>query len=185
MQFDINTLYAKTFGYVGLPFPLGTITQPTVDALKNKLATLSDSLLGKSDVLGRAYFMPVKINSIELPNPVISIEAQKNILKTIVAGKEGTVKELISANDYQIKIVGIAINDAADNIDIEQMTALYEMYKENRMLPIICAITEVFEVSNIVIEQFKIIPIEGSVNTFGYEMNLVSDDDFAAIFSNV
>ncbi len=66
---------------------------------------------------GRWFFMPVsfKYNStntngevvrrvLELPDAIISITGKKTIVETAMVERKGTVKELISVDDYDITI---------------------------------------------------------------------------------
>ena len=86
------------------------------------------STLRKRDANGRWYFMPVvlvyKGKEYEMPNSLISIRGKKNIVSTPMVGRKGTVKELISMDDYEISIQGVALDtDWPD----DQLAAIKDM----------------------------------------------------------
>ena len=60
----------------------------------------------------------------EIPNAVISIRGKKSIVETAMVGRKGTVKELISVDDYEIRIAGVCLDvDFPD----QQINALNEL----------------------------------------------------------
>jgi hypothetical protein len=179
IEFNIEQLYKMAFGYVGLPFPLGSFSR---ERLSTSLDSIVKSIIGKNDVYGKPYFMPVRLNGTWLPNsPTMSITRQKRIVSTVVAGKSGTIKELISADDFKLQIRGFAINFESNDYPYDDVQKIKELEQINKSIEIFSDLTVMFEINNVVIESFNLPEIVGLQNVQPYEFSLVSDDDFDVI----
>ncbi len=178
MEIDLLKLYGDVFGYVGLPFPLGdlSINLPNVK-------TIGEAIIGKSDMLGRAYFMPIQLNGKWLPNsPMMTLTAEKRIKNTSIAGGNGSIKELISIDDYKINIKGFAINKEENDYPYEEVELLKDLFELNKSLPILNDLCQIFEINNVVVTSLELPEMRGqSVQPF--IMNLISDDDFDVIIN--
>lgn len=164
------------FGYVGMPFPLGNFSIP------NPIATISKLLKGGGDILGRPYFLPIRIDGQWLPNaPTMSIQCQKRIISTLVAGKAGTVKELISTDDYKLQIRGFAINFESNDYPYDDVEKIKDLWLQDKALEIYSDLTTMFEINNVVIESLSFPELVGMQNVQPFELSLISDDDFDVI----
>ncbi|WPQ62217.1 DUF6046 domain-containing protein [Chitinophaga sancti] len=169
LNIDISSTFTSTFGYT--PETLNVLTQPDT----NKRGT---SYFGK-ETWNKAYFMAVKIGPLELYNPVISISNQKTIVQTALVNRSGTVKEMISKEDYKINIKGIILRDDNTFPDGE-ISDLMDLYNRNEALSIECALTSLIfgEGEKVVITDLSFPPSPGTKNIQAYEMNLISDLKF-------
>lgn len=165
-SFDIQKIFRDAWGYH--PPVFDVVRQPQQST--NKIDYFAKGLYG------RPYFMPVKLGDVELPNPVIRITNKKTIVETAMVGRTGTVKELISLEDYRINIKGIIImeDNSYPEADIRK---LHELYKQNTSFPISSALTDIFltDDNKVVITDITWPEITGTQNVKTYEMNLVSD----------
>jgi hypothetical protein len=122
VNLSISDLFQRAFGSRGVDYDSSLVLNEAIDKQRyddinaidetevGEFVNVRDSL--KSVYLGRALFMPVKIGGYQLPNePTVLITGRKRIIETALAGstKRGTVKELISVDDYELTIRGIAI----------------------------------------------------------------------------
>lgn len=165
-SFDIQKIFMDAWGYH--PPVFDVVLQPQQS--KNGI-----DYFGKG-LHGRPYFMPVKLGDVELPNPVIKITNKKTIVETAMVGRTGTVKELISMEDYKINIKGIIIME--DNSYPEaEIRKLHDLYKQNTSFPISSALTDIFltDDNKVVITDITWPEKIGTQNVKTYEMNLVSD----------
>jgi hypothetical protein len=201
-KYDIAELYRAAFGYRGLPYP--TVGVNLVPSIKGKVEALIDgtkfsdqaegvaafetpnSGQGTSQ-LGAALYMPVTLDDYQLPNePVISVELVKLIRTTYLTGehrensvqKRGSVKELINTGDYRIKIRGIAINEDQDDYPESIMRRLRQIVEQRRSISIDSRITNVYNISRCVVENYRTIPLEGTPGAEAYEFSLLHDEDF-------
>ena len=134
---------------------------------------------------GREYFLPVYLGGVQLPLPLIRIQGRKNIVETAMVNREGTVKELISTDDFRISIRGLCVgmNNQWPEDDI---TALQKLYAKNKSHSIACVLTDIFLLKpkregsdKVVINDLEILETRGFKNVVGYRMDLTSDNPFS------
>lgn len=176
IQLDLNALFQSAFGYVAMPYPQGEFAFNPVAGLEN---------IQKNDILGRPVPMPVALNSYTLPNAVIEIAGKKSIQETPLAGNKerGTVKELISVNDYKVNIKGIIVNQESDNFPGGDVSTLYELHELSEPVTIECPVTDLFFINQVVIKKIRLPEINGT-HAQAYEIEAISDEDFTAELLN-
>lgn len=181
-KFNIERLLQSVIGYRGLPFPgalfpnrpagsyRGTAPEiPTAPAPQQEL--VKGTRLYKQDALGRWYFMPVFIkhadvrsseHTLELPNAVLSITGTKNIVRTPLVGRRGTVKELINVGDYKISIAAF-IHSTDGSYPEAEISRMKELYNINESVELISALTDLLldEGDRIVITDIQYPPTPG------------------------
>ena len=142
------------------------------------------STLRKRDANGRWYVMPVvlvhKGKEYEMPNSLISIRGKKHIVSTPMVGRKGTVKELISMEDYEIRIQGVALGtDWPD----DQLADIKEIYAVNESVQLKCALTDIFmdEEDMVVIKSIDIPEMRGVEHAQTYSLDLETDRSFELI----
>lgn len=128
-------------GYVGEDFEAGEQAEPRRERSRKGTA------IYKKDLMGRYYFMPVTFiyrkKEYEIDCALVSITGKKTIVQTPLAGRNGSVKELISVDDYQIAITGAIVGE--DRLwPEEKLNAVNELYTINQSLELKCALAEVF-----------------------------------------
>lgn len=155
-QFNLGDMLLNVIGYKGLPYPGGFIPDTPSkykadgyeypgEQASEKTSSDFGSTLRKKDAQGRWYFMPIvlehKGTEYEIPNAVISIRGKKSIVETAMVGRKGTVKELISVDDYEIRIAGVCLDvDFPD----QQINSLNDLYNINESVTLKCALTDIF-----------------------------------------
>lgn len=158
-----------------------------------QLTTLNGSLI-KEQVKGVDIWFPTRIYNAGdsepvipiayLPYSVVRITGKKNIVKTPVLYRKGTVKEHYNTDDYSISIKGFLIGNNGRFPEAE-VDNLKETYELNRSIRIDNAITNIFltgtgieknEQQRIVIESLEFPEVEGGrINVKPFSMQLVSD----------
>lgn len=190
-KFSLSDMFASVVGYKGLPYPGGFILDKPgkyiVDDYqyngKEASARTSSALgstLRKKDALGRWFFMPIELGSVEMPNAIISIKGKKTIVETAMVGRKGTVKELISLDDFEIEIAGVALEDDFPDQTIAQLNDLYNI---NESISLKCALTDIFldEEDKVVIKSIDFPSMQGYEFTQAYKISLVTDRSFELI----
>jgi len=184
IEYEIDKIFANAFGYIAFPYikpGQEPISPMKADAFPIEKAPGYGN--GK-DILGRPFYSQVKINDIWLPNePLLTVSGSKTIVKTAVAGRAGTVKELISANDYNLKIQGIIINSNGSGYPEEDVMRLHELFKIGKTVKIESRLLDIIGVNTFVIESFSLPHVQGRINIQPYELNCVSDDEFDVFFN--
>jgi len=164
---------------VGLPFPdleFRAISLPDINEI-------GKAIFGKNQ-LGKPLFMDVEIDGKRLPNePLVTVTSRKIIEETVLVGSEhrGTVKEFISAGDFQIKIEGICIDTNSRSYPKDQVELINSIVSQNKALDFYSDITEIFEVHRVVINDFGFGNMKGKPNSQSYFISCTSDMDFYAV----
>lgn len=152
---------------------------------------------------GTPIFMPIQfddvkykndgvnhtINGIKLLCAVMEISNTRNIVKTDIQGRDGSVKEFINNGDYQISIKGILTNDVYTP-DGSQPTKGNNKYPMDAVahLNTICLAPCAIQVTNsllyelgiydLVIEDFSFPATVGKENMQAFQLNCLSDTTF-------
>ena len=194
-QFNLGDMLLNVIGYKGLPYPGGFIPDAPGkykadgyeypgEQASEKTSSDFGSTLRKKDAQGRWYVMPIvlehKGTEYEIPNAVISIRGKKSIVETAMVGRKGTVKELISVDDYEIRIAGVCLDvDFPD----QQINALNELYNINESVTLKCALTDIFldEEDKVVIKSIDFAEMKGCETAQVFTMELVTDRSFELI----
>ena len=166
---NILDLYNKVFGYKGLPFP-GAAYKPIG-------VKISDEERLLTDMLGVPVVLPLVINGIKLKTePIITVTGANYIVKTKVAGLDGTVKERISADDYIISIQGILINQDSEDLPESEMKQIIKLCKFKESLPVTNRLLQMFGIDNIAIERYSFPAVPGQQAMQAYKIDAISDN---------
>lgn len=166
---DLLTLYQNMFGYVGLPFPLAPLST-------RRRVAVPDSGEEIEVFSGTSFLQAVKIGDYEFAlDALVSITGGKTVLKTQVSGLDGTVKEIISNNDYQIEIRGIIINEENDEYPEQEVASIRNMLEANVTQKIEGDIFKIFNINQMVVEKWSLPGEAGGQNYQAYQISGVSD----------
>ena len=191
MKFDIVDVLENIVGYKGLPYPGVWFPRKSGGGYIGEDFALIDgeaplkthsnkgTAIYKKDLLGNYYFMPVtfihKGMEYEIDCALVNITGKKNIIETALVGRKGTIKELISIQDYQISITGAVIGDGEWSED--GLDKINELYNINEAIELRCALTDVFltEGDKVVITDLSIPQMQGVEYVQVVEIKCVSD----------
>lgn len=190
---SVADLFNQAFGSTrGKPFDGNLVTKDeavdiefeTVDdgsGEGTEFLTVRNELNAKTSK-GQSIFMPIQIGGVLLPNePTISFSKKKRIVETALVGstRRGTVKELISSDDWEIVIRGVSVNHvSALYYPEDEVNALNELDAREEAMEINCALTQLLGIDRIVIKSFRLLEMVGVQHAQAYEFQCVSDDDF-------
>lgn len=109
---------------------------------------------------------------------LFEVTNSRNIVKTQIAGRNGTVKEYMSDGDYQIKIRG-SLDSGLQNVPpIKLLNDLRIITECPTSISVNCNFLDYFLINEIVIEEAKIIQNEGARNLVNFELSCISDAPF-------
>ena len=195
--FDLAQLFSNTFGY---SMPDKFVIDKSKDAFDevnnvppnffevpqavvNRATGIGDySNLGQpyyaTDFLGREFFLPVTLNGKLIPFAVLSINEKKTIVETAMPERGGSVKELISIDDYVINLKGILVEE--DNIYPEQQIIdIHNLFLLGESIPIRSVLTDIFLNGaynhSVVIKEIKWPANPGVQNAKPFEIDMVAD----------
>lgn len=116
------------------------------------------------------------VTSFIFETALIELNQTKNIVKTAIAGTNGTVKEYMSQGDYIINLKGVVVGDVANQRpSADKLNNLIAFLRAPLSIPISCAFLEEFHISSVVVESYKIGQREGARNVIDVEINMLSD----------
>jgi hypothetical protein len=150
----------------------------------------TDSEIGRSKIFNQPIYADVTFNagsytdqndrtieypSLNVQDCLVTVMNTKNIIKTTLQGRNGTVKEYISDGDYSIKIEGKLYGNGMNNYPIGLVQDLHRICKAPQAISITSTFLKMFDVDNIVIESYNIDQMEGIRNYQPFILNCVSD----------
>jgi hypothetical protein len=207
-KYLVQDIYKAVFGYRGMPFPLGALSGVAkvlpdpgrvIDAITNTKPysptnaspTIAEEVLKKVDglnhrgLLGAYYYMPVRLGGVQLPNePTVSASMSKTVVETPLTGnsRRGTVKELISCNDYEITIQGVCIDQEHVNAyPEEQVKEIVALFERNEALLVESLFTGYLGITRLVLKTLDFAEMRGIQHSQAYKITAVSDEDFMLI----
>lgn len=181
-SFNLADLFEQQFGYRTQAFNFPNLQTP------GKVAKRGTDLID-NDAFGREFFMPVwlgKDNSslIELPYAVIRTECRKYIIDTHLTDRTGTVKELINIDNYRFIVKGIIVNRDGQWPE-DEINQLNDLFLVRDSLIIKSALTDIFLLTpergghdKVAMSSFRLLEGKGAIHIRGYEMELISDEEF-------
>lgn len=110
-----------------------------------------------------------------LETVLITVSQSKNIIKTAIQGRNGTIKEYIGEGDYRISIIGSIVSPEALVYPREDVDLLIRYCKVNQEFGVICDFLSLFGIENIVIEDYTVSEKLGSRNEVPFEIVAMSD----------
>jgi hypothetical protein len=109
---------------------------------------------------------------------LISANKPRNIVLTKIQGRNGTVKEYVSDDDYQINIKGVIVGKYANKRPIEELKKLEDFCNEQAELNVISNFINDLGVNTIVITGHTINQRESMRNVIDFEISCLSEEPF-------
>ena len=115
------------------------------------------------------------VSELQLTTALIEVSQNRNIITTSIMGRNGTVKEYISDNDYVIKIRGILASNAQNIYPQDEMNRLRAFCTALAPIPVQSNVLDYFGVRNIVIMDYNFTQLEGDRSNVPFEITALSD----------
>lgn len=113
---------------------------------------------------------------LDLPHaPMVDVAAQKTIVSTPLTGRAGTVKELISLQDYRVTIRGFLIRPDK-RYPLAETRELNAWFKHNEALEVVSEILNELGIYNLVVESLDLPDPEEWMNFQAYTLSCLSDE---------
>jgi len=123
--------------------------------------------------------------------PVIVVSCKKHVVQTPVAGRDFTVKEIISAEDYSVKInaflklpdkpaeEGQRFGQLDDTLPLDMLKQLTDVYKEHKAQQVTCRLLNyVFGIRQLVLTDFTPQTDQYYAGAIAVQLSALSDQDF-------
>lgn len=118
---------------------------------------------------------------------VVELRTRKNIVITPLAGRDGTVKELIASGDWELTFKGFLINleeDVYPSDLVKSINRVYESLTAPRTdgglmqaVPVASRQLNDLGIHNLVFTELNFPPMAGAQNACAYELSALSDKD--------
>jgi hypothetical protein len=193
MKYDVRQLYASLLPDTrGLPYPDANRPAEQSSGAQGYEIAVAESgeavpavNAGGSPVLYPfSFFRLDGSKSYTLPNaPLVRVEGRKNIVRSKVAGRDFTVKELVSVEDWTVQIRGVAFNEeitskaGRQGYPFATLEAMVELFRIGEALRVESRILESYGIGQVVIERFAVPATPGLQGAFFYEIDCSSDTD--------
>lgn len=157
---------------------------PADDLSAGSSAPFEPQIADDIEIVGMSYlgtpiidnlFLEYEDQFLRLDSVVMSVSMSKNIVKTSINGRKGTVKEYINDGDYTISISGgiYAQNGKYPTDDVRTFIALMQ---EPAPLKVTSKFLKYFSIHNIVVESYNLPQSEGFTNLQAFEISAISDE---------
>ena len=167
-----------------------------INPFPKQVAEFSDEPIGTSYIGTPIYdnliFLPINTNlasgridpitgldksALVLNDVLLSVSQPKNIVKTSISGRNGTVKEYIGLGDYEVDVRGFLIHENPNVQPIGQLDLFIEYIQWQGQLSVTSSFLQSFRINSVVIENPVISQQAGFRNRIPFTMRLVSDED--------
>jgi len=109
---------------------------------------------------------------------LLTVTMVKNIVKTPISGRNGTVKEYVSNGDFKIEAKGMFIGDYTDVEDTVNKKHLIDFCDANVSINCSSGYLQDFGINSLVIDKYIINQVEGKRNQTMFELTCFSDTPF-------
>jgi len=117
-------------------------------------------------------------NDLVLEIALITATQEKNIVKTAVQGRNGTIKEYVSDGDWQISIRGVIVSESSNKRPSEELKKLDLFRSYNVDIDIISNFLDDLKVYTVIITNVTYEQREGMRNVYDYTLTCLSEIPF-------
>jgi Domain of unknown function (DUF6046) len=122
--------------------------------------------------------------TIQLIASVVEVSQSKIIERTTVRGRNGTVKEYWSMDDYSVRIRGAVIDPRPDYYPKEVVDTLQLLLAEPESLKVVSRFLQLFGIYEITVKDYTFLPVEGKTNCQFFDIVAFSDEPEELILLN-
>ena len=187
---DVTTKQAaKIIGYFGLATLRTQIYKPGIGQVVSRAGIIPDigmtpSRSNYKSRFGTAIFSNLQIQDVtyngntyhmdSIDTVLYDINQTKEIIKTKIQGRSGTVKEYIADGDFVINIKGVITGDNGV-YPMDDVNYLADMLSLPIALKINSDLLATFGIFQVVVESYHIPQVEGGQSQQSFEINCISD----------
>lgn len=113
--------------------------------------------------------------ALEIDTVLMTVSMTKNIVKTPLQGRDGTVKEYISDGDYMVDIRGEIVSEQPNVYPKDLVARLVNLCRVKHQLNVSSFFLQLFSVSAIVIDDYEVAEKLGSRNSVPFSIRASSD----------
>ncbi|MDQ2718243.1 MAG: DUF6046 domain-containing protein [Bacteroidota bacterium] len=145
--------------------PLSPLGTPVMQDITFESVTYTDFITKQT----------ITTKSLKLINILLTVSQAKKIITTEIQGRNGTVKEYIGMDDYEIQINGI-LTGTNGNHPADQIISLQQMLTARVTTPVTCDYLLNLGIQNIVVKDFTYQQDAGGYSTQNFSITCLSDE---------
>lgn len=132
----------------------------------------SDLQFSPADVFGTGELL----DHIPIDCALFTVTQNKNIVKTNVAGRDGSIKEYLGESDFEINIKGVITSNRPGVEPVADRENLVAFLRYQQSLGINSAfLNDVFGIFELVVVDYNVPQKEGEISQQEFEINCISD----------
>jgi hypothetical protein len=116
----------------------------------------------------------ITFQSVTLATVLVSMSQPKRIIRTEIQGRDGSVKEYIGMDDYQVTIQGV-ITGANGVYPFQAVAELHKILKAPITIPVVSAYLQLFDIFSLVVVDFSFDQEPGGYSKQNFIINAISD----------
>jgi hypothetical protein len=130
-------------------------------------------------ILGTPVFADISLRTatteINLGTALITVSRSKSIVQTVIPGLESSVKEYISAGDYNVRVNGMFAGASPLDFPAVETQDFNNMMNEAVALDVVSEYLNMLGIYQLVVSDFDMQQIEGYQNVNRYSFSAMSD----------
>lgn len=123
-------------------------------------------------------------DGLRIDTVLLTVNQSKNIVKTEIQGRNGTVKEYISDGDYSITVAGTIVSPDAKSYPRESINLLKTVLDIPLSLEVTAEFLNIWNISNVVVESYSFPQQQGTRNTQPFQITMLSDEPIELQINN-
>jgi len=120
----------------------------------------------------------ITVDPLRMDIVLLTVNQPKHIVRTPISGRNGSVKEYISDDDYTINIKGVFLGEYTDVEDRANKLALIDYCKANIAINCSSGYLQDFDINSLVINDYTFTQVEGERSKTMFELKCYSDTPF-------
>jgi hypothetical protein len=116
----------------------------------------------------------VTFAEVTLATVLVTVSQPKRIIRTEIQGRDGSVKEYIGMDDFQVSVNGI-ITGTNGTFPFQEVAALHKILRAPITIPVVSAYLQLFDIFNLVISDYAFDQEPGGYSKQNFTINSISD----------
>lgn len=178
----------QEFGLSALKTNLYKAGMPASNGVGKSYGTssLGTSVFSNLDITGFNYIdnngSTISVPSINFDTVLFTVTQNKNFVITNLQGRNSSVKEYISDNDYSVDIIGV-LNAPNRNFPLQDLQNLISLLKAPVSFKVNSWYLGLFGITNLVVNSYNIGQREGMYSNQPFQIQLLSDSPLELQFN--
>lgn len=114
---------------------------------------------------------------------LITVTQTKNIIRTQIQGRNGSVKEYVGMDDYEVRIQGI-ITGENGHYPIDEVAQLHSMLTASIPIEVACAYLQNLGIDSIIVSKFELGQQQGGYSYQNFDITAYSDEPQELVIKN-